>query len=75
MQIYVLEDNWREGWTKVHPFGADSTKALAFLHQRERDLFPWEGPERVCYFRADSLDTLRITHGNWFHERVEVADG
>ena len=73
-RIMVVEDNWRKGTTVVHDFGSNSRAALDFLHEREDALFPWTGPERVCYFRADGIDGLRQTHGNWFHEAVTVVD-
>lgn len=28
--------------------------------------------KRVCAFRADSIDTIRQTHGNWFHDDLIV---
>jgi len=72
MRVMVVEDNWVEETTVVHDFGRNSEAGLAFLHERERALFPWDGPERVCYFRAEGANALRQTHGNWFHQYVTV---
>ena len=72
-RVLVVEDNWQAGTTTVHDFGADSAAGLDFLNRRERELYPWTGPERVCYFRADGIDGLRQTHGDWFHASVEVV--
>lgn len=69
-RVLVVEDNWEASTTTIHDFGQDSDAGLAFLQKRERELFPWDGPERVCYFRANGADALRQTHGNWFHATV-----
>jgi hypothetical protein len=75
---YLVETDATKSHTVVQPFRS-TEKANAAYTAREKEL--WEAgreawlsdySHRVCLFRADSLRTLRTTHGNWFYPDTEV---
>jgi len=79
MMIYVVVQDHDERVSRVYAFtDAEKEQAFETLHLVEnmgwewRERFGTEPPGRVCYFRADSLDTLKYTHSNWFYADTRV---
>lgn len=76
--IYVVVQDFDERVTRAYAFtDEERDQAFEVLHLVES--MEWEFiardmkvPGRVCFFRADSLDTLKYTHADWFYPDTRV---
>jgi hypothetical protein len=64
-QLFLFVRNRRDGYLDVTELTSDSTAAAEISGEAER-FYSGESWMDVILLGADSLETLRATHANWF---------
>lgn len=54
-------------------FGTDAEKAMAEYARLEREHMDKADRVEIVLIGSDSLDTVKVTHANYFHDAVAVS--